>query len=514
MRMKTLNNKGVALVTVVLFFLVLVILLGGVMFSSISNQGNAILSKEHTSAYYVAESGLNVSIEQLKNWLAKNSYSSIPYNQFADKKAALESYLLTPANWPTGTLSGMSPNGSYSVQVSKIIDDEFLIRVTGTVNGVSRTVQGTFDYDTILAPMAKAVIAKGSITMANDAHITGPIASLMLGTNPTVSVNDCNIDEVYVPEAYYNVTTTSVSIGACNEKKKIDGAVTFNDFTLPSYSTTNLITLGMDHIKDVTEKMNDSSSTDVPIALKKITLPPLEGKDGYFISTLPIDKPIKFELGVGASDRVLKLIVGDLANDGRNGAFPIKAINVQGDGKLMVLITVDSGDTSSNSGNPEYAFSWGGNVNVGQNDMSKFQLVVKKGNGFPTNPNTVDPVFTIPNNNTYIGSILMDYVNLQLGNLTFKGFIGTLGKSITTKSNSTISGPMWIYAPYADVSLQSNSFINGSVMANSVDITSGGKIEYKSFTGTVPYNLYLPIFMGGSMVPVGITVKFINFKEV
>lgn len=79
MRTRKINSKGIALVTVVLFFLVLVILLGGVMFSSISNQGNAMLSKDHSSSYYVAESGLNVTIEKLKAFLVAGAYDNIPY---------------------------------------------------------------------------------------------------------------------------------------------------------------------------------------------------------------------------------------------------------------------------------------------------------------------------------------------------------------------------------------------------------------------------------------------------
>lgn len=485
MRTKNLNNKGVALVTVVLFFLVLVVLLGGVMFSSISNQGNAMLSKEHTSAYYTAESGLNLTIAKLQKFLTvDNNYSSIPSNQFATMKANLEAYLLTTLNGSSGTLSGMNPTGTYSIQITSVSEDQFRLRSIGTVNGVSRTIEGYFDYDTILAPLAKAIIAKGSITMANNATINGPIASLMQGTNPQINVHGCSIGEVYVP----NINSPSVNVGSgsCNEKKTISGEVHFNDFTLPSVpAMANLVNV-----------VNTNNTFTFP----ELT----SGKEGYYIANLP-STPMTFDLGAGSSERVIKLVVGDVAAS--NGAYGVGAIQVIGSGKLMVLITVDNVDTS---GNPKYYFSWGGNVNVGQTDMSKFQLVIRKGSGFGTNL----PVFTIPNLNTFIGSILMDYVNLELGNMTFKGFIGTLGTSITTTSNAVVTGPMWIYAPYANVSLQSNSSISGSIMANSVNITSGGTVTYQSYTGSIPFELNLPIFMGGSMVPVGITFKFINFKEV
>ena len=110
---KTLNNKGVALVTVVLFFLVLVILLGGVMFSSISNQGNAIRSKEHTSAYYVAESGMNITLEKLKYFLTvQNDYSSIDIGDYLEMMEDLNNFLLNELHTSSGTLM----SGKYNIR--------------------------------------------------------------------------------------------------------------------------------------------------------------------------------------------------------------------------------------------------------------------------------------------------------------------------------------------------------------------------------------------------------------
>jgi hypothetical protein len=216
-----------------------------------------------------------------------------------------------------------------------------------------------------------------------------------------------------------------------------------------------------------------------------------------------------FNLGTtGPTDQIIKLFVNNTTS---NGVYDIGDITVTGNGKLMLFITVNEGNTTRNSSNPKYQFSWDGNVNVGLTDMTKFQLIIRKGTAFPNN---VDPTFTIPNNNTFVGSILADYVNIQFGNLIFKGFIGTLGKSFSTTSNATITGPMWVYAPNANVTLSSGSTVNGSIMGNSVNITSGGTIRYQGFEGDLPFELNLPTFMGGELVPVGITYKFTNFKEV
>jgi len=484
MRNKTLDNKGVALVTVVLIFLVLVTLLAGVMFASVSNQKNAILSKDNTTAYYTAESGLNLTVEKIDKYLVDNNYGEIPPTEFTSYINNLNNYIVSLNN-QSDTLTGINPSGTYLIQVSSPAAKTYTIKSIGTYNGVQRTIEGTFSFVDKLEKMAKAVITKSSITMANNATIEGPIASLMVNANDVIDVHGCPIGEVYVPD----VNSTKISVGgSCNTVKPITSAVTFNSFTLPTYYTsTNLRTVTF------------SNGT--------YTFPELNGKLGYYVASLSSSN-MTFNLGTGSDDRIIKLYVNSLSTS--SGTYNIGDINVIGNGKLMVLITLPASRTSGNSGNPKYQFSWDGNVNVGNTDLSKFQLVIKKGTGFPTN---TDPTFTIPNNLTFVGSILADYVNVQFGNLTFKGFIGTLGKSFKTTSNATITGPMWVYAPNADVSINSNSLVNGSIISNSVNITSGGTIRYQGYEGELPFQLNLPAFMGGELVPVGITYKFNNFKE-
>lgn len=491
MRTKLLNKKGVALVTVVLFFLVLVILLAGVMFASVSNQGNAIISKEHSNSYFSAESGMNVILEKLVKYLSVG-YSEFPAGNYAAKRAALEAYILGLNN-RTDVMDGINLEGNYLINVIKVDDVTYTLRSTGTVNNVTRVVEGTFKFDPILDNLAKAVISKGSITMGNNATIDGPIASLMqngpyLKNNGQIDVGPavvdvhnnggvCQIDEVYVP----NTSSSSVSVDGCTVKKTMASGVTFNDFTIPAYPTV-------------------ANLEPVTLAGNKITFTGLNGKQGYYIDALPTSA---FEIDTGAGNGnadPIKLYVGSVATN-------IGNITVKGNDQVKVHITINA----SNTGNPNNTFTWASNVNVGKTDMTEFQLVIRKGTGFSAG---VDPFFTIPNGNTFVGSILMDYVNIELKNMTYTGFIGTLGQRINTGSNGTISGPMWVYAPNAVVDMSSGITIYGSVMASSVSLTSGATIIYDAFKSVIPFELNLPIFMGGAPVPVGITFKFINFREV
>ncbi len=480
------NNKGVALVTVVLIFLVLVILLAGVMFASVTNQKNAVVSKDNTSSYYVAESGMNLTIQKIDDYLKLKNANNVPSNQYNTFINDLDTYILA-LNGSTGTLNGISPAGTYTISVTKPSSNTYRIRAIGTVAGITRTLEGTFSFESIFDDKAKAIVAKSTISMANNATITGPIASTLSVPGSYIDVHGCSIGEVYYPQP----TTASVKINdsSCTPKiAKIDiDPVIFNTFTLPAYYSAS-------DLQPVVRTGNT------------FTFPDLNGKQGYYLASLPTTDMV-FNLGTGSSTRTVKLYIGDVVTS-NSGYLDVGNISVIGDGSLMTLITVDRTDTS---GNPKYYFIWDGNVNIGTTNLTKFQLVIRKGSGYNTGDN---PVFSVPNNYEFIGSVMGDQVNVELGNLNFKGFIATLGNKITFTSNAYIAGPMWIYAPNADVSLESNSQIFGSIIANSVSLTSGAKLTYKTYTGSIPFELNLPEFEGGAPVPVGITYKFTSFKEV
>lgn len=503
------NNKGVALVTVVLIFLVLVILLAGVMFASVTNQKNAVVSKEHTSAYYVAESGLNVSVEKLRSYLVTNGYSSIPMGQYTTKMALLDDFITDDLNGDTGVLV----QGSYLIQASVGTSNTYILRSSGTVNGITRTLEGTFSFDPILENKAKAIIAKGNIDSKNGT-IVGPIASLLspAGSDIAITCNGSsltNISEIYYPMPLPSGSTVSVD-GKCSGTKTVydaDETIIFHDFSLPTFykSTDTVVVDGV--TKNVLVKITPTAS--------KYTFPALtSGQQGYYIDNLP-NSSVTFDLGTsGTSNTVYNLFVSNVSV-ASNTNLGVGAINVIGNGKLKMHIIINK--TNYVNANSSYQFTWNANINqslltsTNPEDISKFQLIIKRGTGFTSSEY---PTFSIGNSNIFVGSLMMDYVNLSFGNFDFKGFIATLGKSFTITSTSNITGPMWVYAPYANVSLSSNGVINGSIISNSVEFASGATLKYMQYLGPLPSELTLPLFIGGEPVPVGITFKFTNFKEV
>lgn len=513
MHKRTLNNKGVALVTVVLFFLVLVILLGGVMFSSISNQGNAKLSKDHTSAYYIAESGLNITMEKLKAYLETNGYSNIT-SGYASKMTLLDDYILskntyitTGLNGQIGNLTGTNPSGTFTIIASSPTENIYEIRSTGEVNGVRRVVSTTFDIDPILVEQAKAILTKGTIDVKNST-IIGPIASLfdLPGSYIDISCNgstDTVINEFFVP---VGTDIDSVSFGSCDapdfvEAKPVPEDVVFNDVVLPAYYNSGLKTLTVS---------GDTYTVDLSEA----------GVNGYYIPTLPTTN-VKFNLVGGTSTTEFNLFVG---NVDINSFANVGDFEVLGNGKLKMLVEIDPvyKTTGGKVTEQEATFSWNGYVNVSsltdpKPQLDKFQLIIKSApvDYDPTeNPFTVIPTFSISNSGKFVGSVIMDRVNVDIGNVEYKGFIATQGDLVEITSTSDITGPMWIYAPDADFIAQTPILIEGSIISSTATFSAGGTLKYEQYTGDIPSLIDIPDFSGGEPVPVGITVKFINFKEV
>lgn len=506
MRKKTLNNKGVALVTVVLFFLVLVILLGGVMFSSISNQGNAMLSKDHSSSYYVAESGLNITIEKLKAFLVAGAYNNIPVGQYNTKMAALKAYIdsldLTTSNLTLG---------AYTLNTDTT-STPYILRSTGKVGDVSRTIQTTFQVTPILNDLMKAVYVKDGITVQANASIDGEIASLTGGSGIDVSASKspCTIDAIYVPEG------ETAGIKNCNPPAQI--------IEVPDTEDIEFDLIRIDDFypgQPATIEEQKAIITPKPTSLQLLAkatsgvhvgeyvFPGLTGVNkAYYLSGFSNTGTMTFYLGEDPNaEHKVFLSNATTSKDTINNVN----INVKGKGKLQIFITFDSGDFSNNK--TVIDMNMGATVEPesdGSTDLSKFQLIVNStGLGFL-------PLMSFNSSSpSYTGSIIADLINFEFKNLTFKGFIGTNGETFTVGASGVMDGPMWVYAPNAAFEMQSSIVFNGAVISDSAFFKGGTTVlNYKTYSGELPGDMQLPLFENGEPLPVGITVEFINFKEV
>lgn len=504
---RTLNNKGVALLTVVLLFLVLVILLGGVMFSSISNQDNAMLSKEHSSSYYVAESGLNVTIEKLKAFLVKGAYHNIPVGQYNIKMAALKTYI-DGLNESSTVLS----LGKYTVNTDTS-SNPYILRSTGDVSGTKRTVQTTFEIKPILNDLMKAVYVKDGITVQAQATIDGEIASLTGGSAIDISASKspCLVEAIYVPVG------ETAGIKNCNPPAQI--------IEVPDTDEIDFDLIRIDDFypgQPATIEEQKAIITPKPTSLQLLAkatsgahvgeyeFPGLTGiNKAYYLSGFSSTGTMTFYLGDNP-DAEHKVFLTN-ATTAIDNIDNVK-IHVKGKGKLQIFITFKASNFSNNK--EVININMGATVEPeadGTTDLSKFQLIVNTEAGLGFTPtmlfNSSSPAYT--------GSIIADLINFEFKNLTFKGFIGTNGNSFIVGASGVMDGPMWVYAPNAAFEMQSSIVFNGAVISDSALFKGGTTVlNYKTYSGELPGDMQLPLFENGEPLPVGITVEFMNFKEV
>ena len=71
------NKDGIAIMSVLLMFSVMSLMIGSISIVTMQNANQADVNEENLSAFYAAEAGLNMVIEEYKNAYEKNHKSHV-----------------------------------------------------------------------------------------------------------------------------------------------------------------------------------------------------------------------------------------------------------------------------------------------------------------------------------------------------------------------------------------------------------------------------------------------------
>jgi hypothetical protein len=554
------NNKGMALITVVLIFLILVIMLGGAMFAAVVNQRNALTANDHTEAYYVAESGINTRISQIESYLYN------PGNDYAPGSEDLKEYLA---------------DAMFAINANKVVDvgdgnfaivnvdgplqygdlpnaDVYVLRSTGYVRDVIRTLEVEvviyLTYGSGDSTMNKAVISRSSIWMrSNNGLIRGDVftngEALPINYSPSIQMGPllhlADKDQKTIlnkedPDGAGN--SIAISDGFCDNIWSIATAPG-TILTTTSYTQLPGNSLGCFAANKMVFKEEDKRifpSIQMPsfptqeellevfVVNGVLSLPDLRrfpGKKGYYLATFNTSANIRIDLGnYGYATQVKKLVVGNLiATSG--------TVRVEGTGRVMVMRKIDETNTARLG--TKYYIPWGANVIVQRNDPTKFILVLDTWKIPPlqtdlntgmmttvTENTSFNPEFQISNNISFTGSLMFGNVDVNMQNVPFKGYIITAGGDLFFTSNSTGSVPdipVWIYAPIAHVVLGSNATLYGSIMAKVVELSANSSSVIYKRMNALPlfdYLFYTPASGTGNNKPEDPVILFSNIIEI
>jgi len=481
------DQKGVALFTVVLIFLVLVTMLGGVMFAAVVNQRNSIVAKNHTAVYYAAESGINLKIADIAAIIS----SEPDYGKIKTAVLALTPDYNLEANmgkksWATTSVTEVTD----SVEIASLCPGYNLaynITSIGKIGSdatveVSRTLS-TYVCFRPSGPFDGAIVTKGSIYVHNSgAIIDGSIAS-NLDNNTTINLNknatECNhIDgisvfdledgDVYGAENCVNMATS------INE-------IMFPDIKLPNGEPK-------DPVKIITQSHIDQYLTGLRLGASNRVIS-VTGNNNNKVGTLDLSAGDKFKIN-SISDDLTKLTI-QLSNDNAEDkeihlilddeieTLPAEIV-VNGKGRLIIVSKF--GKTFI-----------GDSIITTQDPKKKVTFVLLPS----VNKN---PAMDLGSKDRVFVANIMSY---SKGKIIIKGetqgYIISLASLFDGKNpqsegdieiqtpNAIIGEGSWLYAPYAHVYMQANSNYNGSIMAESYWGQSNIKLVYKGLGGDNPF---------------------------
>ena len=429
-----LNSKGVALLTVVLFFLVLVILLGGIMQFAITNLGNSKTTNEHTTIYYSAESGLNIMTEKLQQFMETADVTTPSTFQTALTNfiTSNNNYSLTTTSLGTSATTLVTLTSQPDVVIGSKTYKDLRLTSTSTLSGTTRTLYRDYLYYYTTDKSLGAVLAKGSVDISQIDKITGPIGS---NTGP-ISIKqdkDCTfLTTVTVPQSPPN---PAVSLASCITTygipvKTTPTPVVFPPITMPDFTGYTWL--------------SKSSITTTNLSLDLSTNPGT--KKGFEIPSFQpgTTNTVTINLGnwAGADGFV------DLKVSG-NFSLPAKLV-VQGTGRLRIQTVKDISIT---------------NFSLDPVDPMRFFLLT-----------TGSISFNKPC--SFTGNLIStNTTSIELDTCTYYGYLITKTTSITFKSGGMMNEkPIVIYAPDGNVSFTVQSAILGSIIANTVYTKNGNTV--------------------------------------
>lgn len=518
------DKKGVALLTVVLFFLVMVILLGGLLFATVNNLKNTQTAQKHTSVYYAAESGINLQVAKFlnlfetakdENWTVGSLNASVESlkNQInSDNEVLLKDNLGNPVK-TTITISGPFTETDFPNHTF------YSIQSVGSVGGVERTLSTNFGYEYIpgvgdVAELAAAIIVNGSINI-DSGFVEGPIASNMEPVGSAVlniknfgknnSAFTCDLvgedyGDIVLPQSYIdlaNSSNTDLLMNPCPSiTKPQDKKIVFSDIKIGEFTSYDKLV-----------KVTATSSS--------LTLPSLpSGKVGFWIEDLDINRNGNFviNLGTWAESEETLITLRVKAVSLTNGIrFSKGNIIINGKGRLQVLVDQTS----------EIDIATDINVDDTVKDPNKFMLILRT--------NNMPRALKISNNTKVVSSILTDSTaNIDWKNMIYYGILvsnagfisgenalqtyeGVVNFQAGSVSGETGYPPIWIYAPYANVHLQSaGTEVVGMIMGNSFSMsTQGGGVKYELDEDMdYPFNTWVPLPYLESGDPINSSIEY------
>ena len=490
----TLRGKdGVALLTVVLIFLVMVIMVAGMSVWSMGNMTNSKVSNEHTAAFYAAEAGINTFMTDLGSSIESMSSTTITPEDFFDSIDTLIS---------AGTTISLTDNSGVTTSANVLFVKDgvnadgftvYKIISTGTVGGITRTLekeitlkytQGTegtgFTID-------KAVLASGNISIGNSTVTSADSnKKAIIGTYSNVvgSVtfhNNSTVDEIQLLEGVTkNVVAQSSFRNITNNNLEY---IEFPIIMMPELPT--MAELGkLPSVQNFIDSNGNISKT-TSTTLTQYTIPQLgTGLKGYYVPTMHFTSGGNIDI---ISNRDVFIVTDQL--------FLNSNVSFSGTGKITIYVRGNSSSTPalSESQIPIQMAAPNGSI-IGRSDNKPQNLLIYSEETWLNVNGVATPYrITISNNSRFYGSFYYLNTNFTMNNNSgIVGYFVTGGTSVIVANNGNIGTTLY-YAPNAKFEILQNGGLNGAVITKNFTLQNQAVVTYNPMAlANFPFQIFDP----------------------
>lgn len=525
--MKSLNllrkKDGMALLTVMIIFLVMVIILGGMIAMTNSNLNQSVVTKNHTAAFYSSEAGLIKYSTDFETEL-ENLVNQTPYLSTSQFFAAVNTYV---TNHGTKRVDLTPNNGEASYSDITLVDtgldagyNTYLLTSKGYVGDVQRVLEKVYRFKYTEGTVGngftidKAVIAQNDI-LINGGQISGaPITTYSTTPGSIEFTSGGKVDSIeMLNSSNYNSLITKPNWASWSsyfnsgtvKVDELDKVNIFPTISIPTFPNKNSLSKLPNYTTPngfkVIENGNLKTYSSGQFYNTTYVLPNAE--QAYYVPEFIVSNNYGFTIDVGNTDRLL--IVDKLLLNSN--------LWIKGQGTLTIYVTSNSGNITNNLNN-KISFNFNNNTagfigNITNPEKFKVfvdDLFIKSGGN--NVPGTVNFGGYAP----FYMSILAKNLNFELGGSAgYQGYLVTGGEKVNITGGSSARVALY-YAPNADFTLSST--LNGAVIADNFTANWGGNLTYSDvFFENFPFDVLDPITGGADGGAPSIDLKIGNTIE-
>ena len=479
------DKSGIAIMSVMLFFMVMMIFVGGLTIASQGNLNVSSVSADNTASYYAAEAGINYVVSDFKRIM-----------DIEDGDLTQAQFIASIMNFVTNNQSKRvdltDNNGTESYFVLRFTDVisnsttrtfAFTIVSEGVVNGVSRTLETLVDLDYSLGAgdrkgfaVKHAILAENRITTDNNFTIgltQNAINNAPPGTQPSVATYATASNSIFFKNASNYTGRVEVKAGTPNSVTNASPTQIDRTLNVQTFSPLNFDPIRTEAAQVIASPGNNanlgglfSSATNNINNPASGTYTPAPGK--YYVSSVVFGSN-NVVINVPTAGTEVFIVTDNLV---------LGNVTTTGAGTVRFYVR---------EGSNKFSFPTFNNAITGRQNAPHLFIVY-------VDTITSSTSLTVQNNAALYGSFMFKNASITFSNnTTFGGYLMTEGAALNLSNNGQITVALY-YAPLGNVNLLNNGVVSGAIIGKNVDLANGATVRYEpAFLDNFPFDVESPI---------------------